>query len=510
MGIILSDYKKSVIDEITNSIQTGNSSYYFFASNPIKLTGPVSNVVNTDYQTEFTSDWLMLFGKKLANSNIVPVIRNIPWTANTVYTRYDNTQNISNSNFYVIVSPTIPGGAYNIYKCIDNNSGAPSLYAPDQQQASSFTKSDGYTWRYITSITSASYNSFSTTQCVPVTPNTTIQSGASAYRGVEVIPVVSGGNGYSTYNSGTILSNPDQYTIQISTSANTSQDFYSKSSVYIYNIASSTSQLIRISRYFSNSSGNWAILSSPANTNNIEPSITQYIISPTVNISTNGNIPPKAYSVVNTSSNSIQSIVIIDPGSGVTWANANIVANNTFGSGANLYCIVPPPGGHGSNPASELYCQGLGLSITISNNESNTISTNLSYNRIGLLKNPYYSANGVKSTTPFTSNTFSSLLYCNTSGGIAYTVGDTVIGSVSNSSGIVVSSNSSVLTLTGDQAFVNAEYITSVSTSISSQININKFSDIYTGDIRPLYVQNISDVTRSNTQSESFKLVIQI
>ena len=157
-----------------------------------------------------------------------------------------------------------------------------------------------------------------------------------------------------------------------------------------------------------------------------------------------------------------------------------------------------------------MFCKGFGVSVVIANSEGNTISTNLSYNKIGLLKNPYIAANGQKTSVLYTSNTFSTLLYCNTSGSTTYTVGDKVTGSISNSIGVVVSSNSSVLTMTGDQAFVNGEFITSLTSNVSSQININKFADIYTADIRPIYLQNINDVVRSGSQSEAFKLIIQI
>ena len=34
--------------------------------------------------------------------------------------------------------------------------------------------------------------------------------------------------------------------------------------------------------------------------------------------------------------------------------------------------------------------------------------------------------------------------------------------------------------------------------------------DLYAKDIEPLYIQNIDNVTRSNTQTESYKLVIEI
>ena len=41
-------------------------------------------------------------------------------------------------------------------------------------------------------------------------------------------------------------------------------------------------------------------------------------------------------------------------------------------------------------------------------------------------------------------------------------------------------------------------------------ISIQSRGNIYTKDINPLYVQNINNVNRSNTQTESFKLILQV
>ena len=171
MGKLLSNYKKSVVDEIISSITTNTSQYYAFASNPITYSGNVPVVTSDDYSASFTNDWQMLFGKRLTGSDVIHIINNIPYTTNTVYTRYDNTTDMSNASFYAIVAPSLTGGSYNIFKCIDNNSGANSTVTPSQIQTTSFTTADGYTWRYITSITSANYSKFATTSYVPVFSN---------------------------------------------------------------------------------------------------------------------------------------------------------------------------------------------------------------------------------------------------------------------------------------------------------------------------------------------------
>ena len=58
--------------------------------------------------------------------------------------------------------------------------------------------------------------------------------------------------------------------------------------------------------------------------------------------------------------------------------------------------------------------------------------------------------------------------------------------------------------------FVDGEGVANGAGVLVANITINTLGDIYATDIKPLYVQNINNVNRSNTQTESFKLVIQI
>jgi len=80
----------------------------------------------------------------------------------------------------------------------------------------------------------------------------------------------------------------------------------------------------------------------------------------------------------------------------------------------------------------------------------------------------------------------------------------------SNAHGTVAFSNGSHIWLTGDKFFSNSEFILSANGLVSAQISINTKGDLYAKDIEPLYIQNIDNVTRSNTQTESYKIVIEI
>jgi len=517
MGKLLPPYKKALIDEMTDNILSNTSYYYAFAANPKSYTGPLPNNTVDDYSAYFENDWTLIFGKRLFPKNFAPLIQNNIWANNTVYKRYDNTDQelYSNNQFYVISEPDYIGGTYNIFKCIDNANGNPSTIKPNIVQTTSFQTSDGYKWRYLTSISYRQYKTFSTPEFCPVYGNNITAIYANNYAGVETIVISNGGIGYTTYHEG-VVKFANSSVIQIENSSSQENGLYNNSAIYIYNTTDTTGQIFTVNNYVSNSVGHWIYIDGEANTDNILPEATLYKISPRVVFKSDGNTDPIAYSVVNSTTNSISQINILSIGSDITWANVSIASSQ--GAGANLYPIVPPPGGHGAEIVSELNVKAFGVTFNFSNTEISTIPTNLSYNKIGLIKNPHIlisntmigAANNISKGNTFTSNTFNQILEANLLTPVSFSVGDKVTSNVTSSVGLVAFANTSKIYLVGDKTFANGELITSSNGAVSSEIEILTVGDIYQKDIKPLYVQNINNINRSNTQTESFKLIIQI
>lgn len=524
MGKILPSYKKALIEEIVDNIAANSSHYYAFASNPIAYVGTPPAVSNDDYSSSFEFDWKMLFGKKLYPADVVPVIQKNMWTSGTVYDRYDNTSNtvIANNNYYAISSPSIVGGSYHVYKCIDNADGAASTVDPGTigtpTQAPTFQTSDLYKWRYIYSISASNYDKFASADYVPIYANSTIVSTAATYSGVEVVVISNSGIGYSTYTNGTVLSVQNSTVIQIENYSSENNDYYVNNSIYIYNTYDTTSQLTNISNYVANSTGKWIYVNPAINASSITSGVSKYLISPQVYFECDGDSKPRAYSTINTTSNSIQSVVILDIGTNISWANVRIVSNSAFGSGANLYAIVPPPGGHGFNPVSELDVKGLAINFTFANTEANTITTsNIVFNKIGLIKNPYsVTANVATGTVTknarYYANTFDQILKANVGTSFTFTKGETVTGNTSGAKGIVVFSNTTHVYLAGDKHFIDGEYVANNAGNIVTTItfNANNLCDIYAKDLTPIYIDNINNINRADTQTEIFKLTIEI
>ena len=512
MGKLLPQYQKSIIEDVVYSITSNVSNYYVFAANPIVHNANAPTITTDDYTTTFTNDWQMIFGKRVSNGDIVPVILNNAWTANTVYNRYDNT--VANlHNHYVITPPSEVGGYYHIFTCIDNAGNSVSTSIPDRVQPTSFTKEDGYTWRYITSISKGQYNKTATNDYAPVTSNSTIVQAAHDYAGIEVVVINNGGVGYQCYSTGIVQSVPNTTVIQISADSSLDNDYYTGAAIYFQNLNTDTNQLLNVVGYNVNTSSGakYVTLDKPANTDNITSGVTTYSLAPAVIFHSDGDLQPVARCIVDPTANSIGSIQMLEKGSGISWCNVSIQSNTSYGHGANVYAIVPPPGGHGYNPSAALGIKGFAVSYFFANSENGTILANTTYNKIGLIKNPYTISQdtGVKTTVPYIANTFSSVLNANVT--TQFTLGDTVVGQTTGARGTVAFCNSTVLCLTGDKYFANNEKIISVvSTATNSQLVINNRGDIYTKDVYPLYVQNINDVARTDAAIESFKLIIKV
>ena len=520
MGKITPSFKKATYDEIIDNITSNTSQYYAFASGAELWPGDTPAIANNDYDTYFTTDWQMMFGKKLLANNFAAIVKRYDWTANTVYDRYDNTKDLSNSMFYVIAPPTAVGGTYHIYKCIDNANGAVSVKNPSSigtpTQSTTFqTTEDGYKWRYLCSVSTEDYNRFSgnTVPYAPIYPNTTIQASSLTYSGIETVVVNTAGSGYETYHDGTIQGITNTSALVIESNASPNPGYYVNNSVYIYSSSNNSYQIFNITNYTVAGPVKTIFLDSVANTTAITAGSSLYKISPRVMFtsdSASGN-NPTAYTVVNAVTNSIASVVCLDQGSSVTWANAVIVSNSSYGSGATVYPIVPPPGGHGREPVVELGMQGLSISFTFANTESNTISANVTYNKIGLIKNPYgLIANNQTRGSRYSSNTFSQIQISDCSPSYSFSVGDVVIGANSNARAIVVWSNNSTVHYVGDKYFIDGENIKTSNGTVITSFSIRDRGDIFVEDLYPMYIQNINNTVRSNTQSEIFRLVLKL
>lgn len=511
MAVLLPNFKKAIIEDLLAGISSNTARYYAFASSPIPHGATIPDDDLGDKTTSAYANWTMLFGKKINSNDMIAVVNNIVWTTNTTYAKYDDQADLSNSNFYAVV--TAGGGAdYLVYKCINNNGNTPSTITPPTSSPLyvTVTLNDGYMWRYLYSISATNFNKFVPTSNshIPVTPNSSIVANAGLNSSLDVINIDAGGNGYITYHTGSLATVSNSTYMQIANTADGTPDYYAGCSVYVYNtVGSPAGQLLDVYNSTAIGAQRW-LTTSPANVAAINATSAAYIICPKVVIDSDGKTIPSAYCTVNSTFKNINSVVIVETGSYISRANAYISVANNFGSGAVIRPIVPPPGGHGSDPATELFCRGIGMRFQFANSEGNTIPANVSYNKIGIVKNPYaLNANNTKGSA-FSSNTFSQVLKANVSPSTTFVNAAAIVGNTSGANGLVAFSNSSVVYIVGDKDFSNGELV--ISANSSANITITSLGDIYTKDLNALYVQNLDDITRTSSQTETYKVIIKI
>jgi hypothetical protein len=473
---------------------TDENSYYVFVGGQSEYPTSDTPLEVDSTKTTYTTWNELMFGKK---ANFIRMTDKYVWTSNTVYTQYDDTVDLSDENFFVVTSTR------DVFKCIYNNNGAPSTNEPTKRALRigvPVEESDGYEWLYLYTIDKSDYTKFVTASYMPVVANTLIAN-AAIDGSIFNIVVEDGGEDYPYHSGNVLFSNTS--TIKLETGANSAINYYKDSSIavintvtgntYVRKILSSNSTLFVTTESFPNS-----FLS---NTD------CEYVIGPTVSVTSNTGSGIVAYSVVDTGV--VDKIQIIDYGTGYKDAAVSITAGSGLGTGALGRVIISPLGGHGSDVYDELHVDSLGVHCLFDEwGTGNTFNADVTYRTVGLLKNPT-DAN----ETPYTSNTFNELATINISSiGVTgtFTYGELVKGTSSNNFGRFAYANSSVVLLTGTNGtFVIDEELVGAESLARRTVNANSTAvdlKLYSGEI--LYVQNIQEVTRSVSNKEQVKLVI--
>jgi len=205
-------YSTFLAKQFVNSVKNKLSYLYLTVGRPQVWENEPND---PDAPTEDTQSvdfgyWRDLLGAKLVGTGDVSlVIPRRDWTPNTVYDRYDDTnESLFASDFYVVDQP-VAGSYYYVYKCLWNNNGTPSTVPPSSiaGNTSPIKLEDNYVWQYLYRIEPDNAK-FVTSTWIPVFANATISSLASAASGrlpIEVPVIInSGGADYDPSKLSTI------------------------------------------------------------------------------------------------------------------------------------------------------------------------------------------------------------------------------------------------------------------------------------------------------------------
>jgi hypothetical protein len=208
-SLLTKKYRIFLAQQFQAAFANANNGIYVFCGRPQAWTD-ASNVAVSDTNPPVAAGttqnveyeyWRDLLGiKKVNSANTAYVIPRRNWTANTVYTQYDDTDsNLFTKNFYVLDTSVSP---FRVYKCLWNNKGASSATAPSVIGANPnpTTTADGYVWQYMYAINTSDFV-FLTNSWMPVLTDSTVQTNANTNSGKIPVAVplivVDGGTGYN-------------------------------------------------------------------------------------------------------------------------------------------------------------------------------------------------------------------------------------------------------------------------------------------------------------------------
>lgn len=450
--VITKFFNKKIAEAVQKELSS--NVYYFALSGHSEWpdeTSPSIAYNTTEAINNFHRE--LILGKRVKAADVAPLVKRHFWIANTVYAQYDDTDaDLYEKEFFVF------NGSEQVFKCLYNNNGAPSTVEPTTVSLDKFQTADGYIWKYMYTVSTANNTKFSTGTFIPVDANTTVSSGA-ANGAIDIILIANSGANYRGYAEGSIAQVLSNTLFRIeSTQALSSENFFYNTSGFYITDGTGEGQLTTITSYIVNSSGYFVQTNDQLNSPVLDLT-SNYRIAPQIKIEGDGT-GAKAVCTVNTASNSyfIETVDVLVPGQNYSVANVTVVANPLYGSNAVLRAIIPPKGGHGADPATELGCSELGVSIFLNNTEFGTVTTEVPFRKVSMISMPY------KFTAPTATRTFNALsAVSNTNDTIAITdantyfkvgdeiiyqtaTGNTAVGGLSNNQTLyVIQSNSTTI-----------------------------------------------------------------
>jgi hypothetical protein len=386
-------------------------------ANQIWFFGSHSNEESTpqSFNTELNARNFLkrtTFGVKYDALDFAFMIPFITWSENKIYTQYDDNAVLKDEPFYIITEPDIEGGNYHVFKCISNFNKRPSLVKPEYTPSIEdgfYYLSDGYIWKYMTSVPSSVYKKFNSRGLLPIIRNEDVEEVADT--GIHNIIVENSGlnSGYQKITglvnsinvSGAIttvflknLFSQSDSTVPIFEIPN----IYNERTLYIQK-SSVSSQIgaiqARITSSGVQSFNPFVTITTPVGFT-IEPEDTIQIL-PRIVIEGDGE-GASAIATFNETASSITEVRMLESGTGYTDAIARVVDPIGFDPSnvdrdderCLLRPIISPRGGHGSNIIRELKCKRIGLSIVISSLINAEVPSSGTYSKIAIVKNPEF------------------------------------------------------------------------------------------------------------------------
>lgn len=175
-----------------NDIQYQRNNYYYFLGKlePWALDDrPPATVQELSEAEDVAIRNNAAYFKKITPNDVSLVCSRYDWTSGTVYTQWDDTLDMSDSQFYVLTDEN------RVYKCLNNNAGGVSTVKPTGRNLQPFKTLDGYTWKYMYTIPSFKRTRFVSVTQMPV--QRALSESFYSQGAIESVSVLNSGSGYT-------------------------------------------------------------------------------------------------------------------------------------------------------------------------------------------------------------------------------------------------------------------------------------------------------------------------
>ena len=231
-----------------------------------------------------------------------------------------------------------------------------------------------------------------------------------------------------------------------------------------------------------------------------------YTSAPTVTISGDGT---NATATATLTGDAVTSVTISNNGG--NYENATVSFSGGGGSNAAARAIISPPGGHGSDPVTELNSFFVMSNVKLDGAEgAGDFPIDNDYRQIGILRNPFNHGTTTVATAT-TLNANKSLALTSVSG--TFVIDELITGGSSGAVAYVDSIDGTTIryhqdAATGFTAFTGSEAISGAGGATANISSIgNPEIEKHSGQV--MYLENRAKVTRATAQIEDIKLVIE-
>jgi hypothetical protein len=468
--------------------------------------------------------------KKILSSDVQHIVPRHTWATGTSYIAWDSDDSaIYDKSFYVITSE------YKVYKCtIAGASG--SIVEPTHINTNPTAESDGYSWKYLYTLTVTDSEKFLTISYMPVPTQQMPTTSVGSTSGSSTTVTLTAANEYikvgmlvtgSGITAGDTVTAVDGVTLTISTArtvASSTTLTFGRLGETDINYANQTAQM------------NSLASSTAAGIERIEVTAggSSYDAADvfTVAISGDGTGATVVDANVTVASGAITAIAVNAKGTDYTVADIVITHNNasggTAGSGATARAVIAPPDGHGVDPIKELGAFYVAINSQLTGSEAGDLTVGNDFRQISLIKKPQNFGTTVTATAS-TLRARKSLVLA-TGGSVAnFAVDQVIVGSSSGAKAYLVEIDTTNKVLyyyqnskTGYIPFVSGDTITgtlpsggsSVLNTTSGTSWYGQATNTYGPEVRMnsgqlLFLENRAPINRSSSQIEDIKLIIE-